>query len=108
MSASATPNALTRATTALIRRAASVVASASVAACDSTPSVSNAVSGETETRPVPVTTIPFADGSRWATVVTHPAASSRAERTDRVGVTRNIARRIPHPCGHCRRDREWS
>ena len=57
MSESVTPSALTRATTALIRRAASAVASASVGACDSTPSISSAVSGATLTRPVPLTTI---------------------------------------------------
>src|SRR5437870_2907121 len=45
MSASATPNDLTRATTAVIRRAASPVASARVAAFESTPSVSSAVPG---------------------------------------------------------------
>src|SRR5205085_1564072 len=76
MSVSATPNALTRATTALIRRPASLVASARPAACDSTPSVSSAVSGATATRPVPLTTMAFA-GSAIAAIYTSPLARAR-------------------------------
>src|SRR5262245_40795508 len=55
MSASGTPSAFARATTAVMRRDTSAVASARVAARASAPTVTSAVSGRTLIRPVPVT-----------------------------------------------------
>jgi hypothetical protein len=72
------PSALSRPSTAVIRRAASPVASDSVAARVSTPRVSSAMSGRTLTRPVPLTEIAGAASPPARAAPAQPAATSTA------------------------------